>query len=134
VSDRCIARPCNKATGCWHCPIACKAIIKGGTEYDYAAGIRRPEYETQGSFGANCGNTHTESINKLGDICNRYGLDTISAGSVMAFAIELYENGILTKKDTYGQDLKWGNHKALVAVTEKMAQRHPVWAIRWRMV
>jgi aldehyde:ferredoxin oxidoreductase len=115
----------TKITGCWHCPIACKALIKAGTEYDYVEGIRRPEYETQGSFGANCGNTNTESINKCGDICNRYGLDTISAGSVIAFAIELYENGIINKKDTYGLDLKWGNHQAIVGMTEKMAQRAP---------
>ena len=114
----------TKRGGCWHCPVACKAVIKEGTgEYRYEAGVRRPEYETQGSFGANCGNADTESINKLNDICNRAGLDTISAGSVMAFAIELYENGIITNKDTDGIELKWGNHQALVAMTEKMANR-----------
>jgi len=57
------------------------------------------------------------------DICNRAGLDTISAGSVIAFAIELYEKGILTKKDTDGIDLKWGNHQAMVAMTMKLAKR-----------
>jgi aldehyde:ferredoxin oxidoreductase len=114
----------SKIGGCWHCPIACKAVLKEGIgEYKYDAGVRRPEYETQGSFGANCGNTNTESINKANDICNRAGLDTISAGTVIGFAIELYENGILTQKDTYGLDLKWGNHKAMVAMTEKMANR-----------
>jgi aldehyde:ferredoxin oxidoreductase len=103
-----------------------KAWLKEGTgEYKYSGKIRRPEYETQGAFGACCGNTNTESINMANDICNRYGLDTISAGTVMSFAIELYENGIINKKDTYGQDLKWGNHQALVAMTEKMAQRAP---------
>lgn len=117
----------TKLTGCWHCPIACKAILKEGTgEYKYEAGIRRPEYETQGSFGANCGNSNAESINKVNDICNRYGLDTISAGSVMAFAIELYENSIITKKDTGGIELTWGNHRALVAMTEKMAKREGI--------
>ncbi|MBN1189164.1 MAG: aldehyde ferredoxin oxidoreductase family protein [Dehalococcoidales bacterium] len=114
----------QKAGGCWHCPVACKATLKEGTgEYKYPAGIRRPEYETQGSFGANCGNTNTESINMVGDICNRYGVDTISGGSVMAFAIECYENGIITKGDTGGIELNWGNHRALVAMTEKMARR-----------
>jgi aldehyde:ferredoxin oxidoreductase len=113
----------QKLGGCWHCPVACKATLKEGTEYKYQAGIRRPEYETQGSFGANCGNSNTESINMAGDICNRYGLDTISAGSVIAFAIECYENGILTKSDTGGIDLTWGNHRAIVAMTEKMARR-----------
>jgi aldehyde:ferredoxin oxidoreductase len=113
----------SKHGGCWHCPIACKAYLKEGTEYKYPAGTRRPEYETQGSFGVNCGNNNTESINMVNHICNSYGLDTISAGSVIAFAIELYENGIITKKDTGGIDLKWGNHEAMVAMTEKMAKR-----------
>jgi len=113
-----------KHSGCWHCPIACKAFLKEGTgEYKYPAGVRRPEYETQGSFGVLCGNSHTESINMVNHICNSYGLDTISAGTIMAFAIELYENGIITKKDTGGIELTWGNHKALVEMTEKMAKR-----------
>ena len=116
-----------KHGGCWHCPVACKAVLKEGTgEYKYPAGIRRPEYETQGSFGANCVNSNTESINMVNDICNRYGLDTISAGSVMAFATECYENGIITKKDTGGIELTWGNHRALVAMTEKMAKREGI--------
>jgi aldehyde:ferredoxin oxidoreductase len=113
----------EKLSGCWHCPIACKAILKEGKEYKYAAGIRRPEYETQGSFGAMCLNSNTESINMANDICNRYGLDTISAGTAISFAIECYENGIITKKDTDGIELKWGNHQAMVAMTEKMAKR-----------
>jgi aldehyde:ferredoxin oxidoreductase len=119
-----------KASGCWHCPIACKAIIKEGTgDYKYAAGSRRPEYETQGSFGVMCGNGDAEAINMCNDICNRAGLDTISAGTVVAFAIECYENGILTKQDTDGIDLKWGNPRSLVAMTEKLARGEGVGAI-----
>jgi aldehyde:ferredoxin oxidoreductase len=115
-----------KGGACWHCPIACKAWLKEGIgEYKYAAGVRRPEYETQGAFGACCGNTNTDSINMANDICNSYGLDTISAGTVIGFAIELYENGIINKKDTYGIELKWGNHQAMIAMTEKMAKREP---------
>ena len=110
--------------GCWHCPIACKAFLKEGTgEYKYAAGSRRPEYETASAFGSNCANSHTESISMVNDICNRAGIDTISAGTVIGFAMELYENGILTKKDTDGIELKWGNHQAMVAMTEKLANR-----------
>jgi aldehyde:ferredoxin oxidoreductase len=113
-----------KLSGCWHCPIACKATLKEGEgEYKYAAGARRPEYETQASFGVLCGSANAEAINKANDICNRYGLDTISAGTVVAFAIECYENGILTKQDTGGIDLKWGNHKAMIEMTELIATR-----------
>ncbi len=56
-------------------------------------------------------------------ICNSYGLDTISAGTVIAFAIECYENGIITKRDTGGIELTWGNHRAIVDMTWKVAKR-----------
>jgi len=109
---------------CWHCPQACEGILKAGTgEYKYPAGARRLEYETLASFGSLCLNNNTESIAKANDICNRYGLDTISAGSVIAFAIECYENGIITKEDTDGIEMTWGNHRSIVAMTEKMAKR-----------
>ena len=119
-----VASYVQRLSGCWRCPISCKAVLKEGTgEYKYAAGARRPEYETQGSFGANCANSNAESINKVNDLCNRYGLDTVSAGSVIAFAMECYENGLLTKKDTGGIELKWGSHKAMVEMTEKVGRR-----------
>ena len=56
-------------------------------------------------------------------ICNSAGMDTISAGSIIAFAMECYENGIITRKDTDGIELTWGNHQALVAMMEKMVKR-----------
>ena len=74
-------------------------------------------------FGCNCLNNNIESIIKLNDICNRYGVDTISAAAVMAFTIECYENGIITKADTDGIEMTWGNHKSIVAMTEKLAKR-----------
>jgi len=110
--------------GCWHCPIGCQAGLKEGTgEYKYPAGTRRPEYETQGSFGTLCLNNNTESIAMANHICNAYGLDTISAGCVIAFAIECYENGLISKEDTDGIELTWGNHKAIVDMTWKVAKR-----------
>jgi aldehyde:ferredoxin oxidoreductase len=119
-----VATYVERLSGCWRCPISCKAILKEGTgKYKYAAGSRRPEYETQGSFGVNCGNSDTDSINKANDICNRYGMDTISAGTVVAFAMECYENGLLSKKDTGGIELKWGNHNAMVEMAEKVGKR-----------
>jgi len=109
---------------CWRCPIACEGILKEGTgEYKYAAGSRRPEYETQGAFATMCLNNNTESIAMVNDICNRYSLDTISAGCTIAFAIECYESGLITQKDTDGIELTWGNHRSIVAMTEKMAKR-----------
>ncbi len=114
----------DRRVGCWGCPAACKGVLKAGTgEYKYPAGNHRLEYETLGAFGANCGNTNVESINMASHLCNAYGMDTISAGTIIAFAMECYENGIITKKDTDGIELNWGNHRALVDMVEKMVKR-----------
>lgn len=115
-----------KRGGCWHCPIACKATLKEGTEYKYQAGARRPEYETQGTFGGMCLVSNTEAINAANDICNRYGMDTIAAGTIVAFAIEMYENGIITKEDTGGLELGWGKHREMVAMAEKVGKREDI--------
>jgi len=110
--------------GCWHCPIACGGHMKASTgEFKYEAGAHKPEYETLAMFGSNCLNNDLESIIKLNDICNRYGLDTISAGASIAFTLECYEKGIITKKDTDGIEMKWGDPKAIIAMTEKLAKR-----------
>ncbi len=113
-----------KAEPCWRCPISCQASLSAGEgEYKYPEGTRRIEYETQGAFGALCLNSNTESLNMCNHLCNSYGIDTISGGCVIAFAIECYENGIITKEDTDGIELTWGNHQAIVAMTEKMCKR-----------
>jgi aldehyde:ferredoxin oxidoreductase len=114
----------EKRYACWRCPIGCGGHMKEGRgEYKYEAGAHKPEYETLGMFGADCLNSNVESIIKLNDICNRYGVDTISAGAVMAFTIECYERGLITKEDTGGIEMTWGNHKSIVAMTEKMVKR-----------
>ncbi len=113
----------EKKFACWRCPVACGGVMKAGSEYDYAAGAHKPEYETCASFGILCLNENVESIIKANDICNRYGLDTISTGSTIAFTIECYEKGLITKKDTDGIEMTWGNHKSIVAMTEKLAKR-----------
>ena len=109
---------------CWRCPIACQhSLYAGKGEYKYPEGTRRIEYETQGSFGALCLNTNTESLNMCNYLCNSYGVDTISGGASIAFALELYEKGIITKEDTDGIELVWGDHRALVAMLEKLCKR-----------
>jgi aldehyde:ferredoxin oxidoreductase len=116
-----------KSTGCYQCPVGCEAILKAGAgEYRYAAGSYRPEYETMAMFGANCANNNLESIIKANDVCNRYGIDTISTGAAVAFAMECFEKGIITRADADGLDLDWGNHRALVALTEKIAAREGI--------
>ncbi|MHB8104095.1 MAG: aldehyde ferredoxin oxidoreductase family protein [Dehalococcoidales bacterium] len=124
ISAEEVAKRAEKRIACYQCPIGCESIMKKGTgEYNWPAGSYRPEYETMVMFGSNCLNTNVDSIIKANDICNQYGIDTISAGSVIAFAMECYEKGLITKKDTGGIEMTWGNHKALVEMTEKMAKR-----------
>ncbi|MFH1647554.1 MAG: aldehyde ferredoxin oxidoreductase C-terminal domain-containing protein, partial [Chloroflexota bacterium] len=109
---------------CYRCPVGCGGHMTAGTgDYKYEAGAHKPEYETMAMFGSNCLNENLDAIIKANDICNRLGLDTISAGACIAFAIECYENGLITKKDTGGIEMTWGNHKAIVAMTEKLGNR-----------
>jgi aldehyde:ferredoxin oxidoreductase len=114
----------EKRYGCWRCPIACGGHMKENAgEYEYEKGSHKPEYETLAMFGTDCLNSNLESIIKLNDICNRYGVDTISAGAAIAFAIECYENDIITGKDTGGIEMTWGNHQSIVAMTENLVRR-----------
>lgn len=124
LDKKLISADVEKRKGCWHCPAACKASLKGGNdEFNYPAGTHRPEYETAGAFGALCCNTNAPSIAMANYLCNSYGMDTISAGSTIAFAMECYEKGILTQADTDGIDLTWGNSRALIDVLTKMVKR-----------
>jgi aldehyde:ferredoxin oxidoreductase len=114
----------EKRTGCWRCPVACKGLLKEGTgEYAYRSGTHRPEYETSAAFGAMCCNNNAEALKMATYLCNSYGIDTISAGTTLAFAMECYEHGIIKETDTDGISLTWGNHQAMIAMLEKMGRR-----------
>jgi aldehyde:ferredoxin oxidoreductase len=128
ISDDAVIAYQEKKYGCWHCPIACGGHTKVASG-KFASETHKPEYETLGSFGTMCLNDNAESIIKANDICNRMGLDTISAGCTVAFAIECYENGLITKEDTGGIELKWGNAEAIVEMTEKLAKREGFGAV-----
>lgn len=119
-----------RRTGCWRCPAACKGLLEEGSgEYRYPKGTHRPEYETSAAFGAMCCNNNAEALKMATHLCNHYGVDTISTGTTVAFAMECYEHGIITKKDTDGIDLAWGNHQAMIAMTEKLARREGFGAV-----
>jgi aldehyde:ferredoxin oxidoreductase len=124
IAKEAVMERTERKFACYMCPIGCGGCMKAGTgEYEYAAGTRRPEYETTAMFGTNCLNNNLDSIIKAGDICDRFGIDTISAGETIALAIECYEKGLITKKDTDGIEMTWGNHRSIVAMTEKLARR-----------
>jgi aldehyde:ferredoxin oxidoreductase len=111
ISDDAVQAIQKKKYGCWQCPIACGGLteVVGGP---YASDTHKPEYETLGAFGTMCLNDNLESINFCNEICNRFGLDTISTGCTVAFAVECYENGLITAEETDGVELTWGNHQA----------------------
>ncbi|MBC7251053.1 MAG: aldehyde ferredoxin oxidoreductase family protein [Anaerolineae bacterium] len=116
-----------KAYACWQCPIACGGKVKqtsGKFALELNDGIgHKPEYETLCMFGTNLLNDDLPSIVKLNEICNNLGLDTISLGAIVGYVIECYENGLLTKEDTDGLEMTWGNAEAIVALTEKIGRR-----------
>ena len=113
----------SRKYGCANCPIACGGIFNVDAGKYPVGETHKPEYETIGAFGTLCMCDDFESIIKLNDMCNRSGLDTISAGTTLAFAMECFENGIITTSDTDGIDLTWGNAEAMIAVTAKMIAR-----------
>ena len=111
---------------CFRCQIACGGIMNVPDGPHAVTGVHKPEYETLAAYGSDCLNDNTESMFKASDLCNRYGLDTISAGSTVAFAIECFENGILTVADTDGLEMRWGNDEAIIALTEKIGMREGI--------
>lgn len=114
---------------CYACGVACKReaeVREGPFQFEKGPG---PEYETIGSFGTMCLNPSMESVGKANDICNRLGMDTITCGSAIAFAMECFEKGLITEKDTDGLDLTWGNSEAIVALTEKIGRQEGFGAI-----
>ena len=108
---------------CHSCPLGCGGICATKGKY---AHTHKPEYESILALGGLCMNEDLDSIFYMNEILNRAGMDTISAGATVAFAIECYEKGILTKKDTDGLELKWGNTEDAVALIKKMIAREGI--------
>ncbi|MFX0165273.1 MAG: aldehyde ferredoxin oxidoreductase family protein [Candidatus Hodarchaeota archaeon] len=111
----------QKPYGCFACPLRCGAIMKI-PELNIEES-HRPEYETCAAFGPLLLNDDLMSIFDLNEICNRAGLDTISAGGTVAFAIECFENGLINKDDTDGLELTWGNSVEIIKLVKKMINR-----------
>ncbi len=106
----------TKDTACARCPLHCGNLTKA--EKDYKVETEGPEYETLAMFGSNLGNSNLESILMANNLCNQYGIDTISCADTIACAIELFEKGIITEKDTGGIRLTWGDHASIVKLVE----------------
>ena len=112
-----------KRDTCYACPVRCKRVVKTEGKYEVDPAYGGPEYETVGSLGSNCGVDDLEAIAKGNEICNAYSLDTIGVGTTIAFAMECFERGIITEKDTGGIELKFGNADAMVKMVEMIGNR-----------
>jgi aldehyde:ferredoxin oxidoreductase len=97
-------------SACQGCVIACGRVVKLPNDVLKRKG---PEHETMVGFGANLLNANMESIVDLGELCDRYGMDTISMSNTIGLAFHLYEKGIITSVDTGGIELNWGNVDAI---------------------
>jgi len=112
-----------KDRACYACPFACKNVIE--VKYGKYAGLigDHPEYETINSFGGRVWNDDIELIFYANQLCNRYGMDAISTGGAIAFAMELWEKGIITPADTGGMDFSWGNRETIIEMIHLIAKR-----------
>jgi len=111
---------------CFGCPIRCKKMVKVEEPYSVDPAYGGPEYETLGSLGSNCGVDDLKAIAKGNELCGAYSMDTISVGCAISFAMECFENELLTIKDTNGIELRFGNAEAMLQTIELIARREGI--------
>jgi len=114
----------KKRGTCYGCVVRCKRVVEitdGPFQVDPRYG--GPEYETLATMGSYCGISNLAAICRANQLCNMYGIDTITCGATIAWAMDCYERGLLTKEDTDGIDLRFGNAEALGQMVEKIGKR-----------
>lgn len=109
---------------CYGCAIRCKPVVEvneGAFPVDARYG--GPEYETLSTMGSYCGVSDLEAVARANQLCNMYGMDTISCGATVAWAMDCFEEGLLTEEETDGLDLHFGHAEALVTLVERIGRR-----------
>lgn len=115
-----------KSKACFGCPMHCAhgfVVQEGPYAGTFAEGM---EWGTIGCFGNQLDNPRLDAIGKCHELASQYGLDTMSTGLMIAFAMELFQRGILTKEDTNGIELNWGDHELIVELVRKIAYREDI--------
>lgn len=112
-----------KPKACRFCPVGCHRHITISEPAKYKLSGPGPEYETVGMMGTNCYVSDIKAVAKANEIANQGGMDSISTGATIGFAMECFEKGWLTTETTGGLDLSWGNGDALVKLTEMIVAR-----------
>ena len=108
---------------CHACPVACGNRTQAAYGPYHGTTTEGPEYETFWAFGAQCGNTSIDAIVAADRLCDQLGLDTISTGNGIAFAMECVEKGLLKEKELEGLDLRFGNHAAMIEMIRRIGYR-----------
>lgn len=111
---------------CGQCVIGCGRTVQ--IKEGKYAGIEQggPEFETIGMLGSNCLIKDMNAVQKLNELCNRYGVDTISGGAALSFAMEAYETGVITKEMTNGDEILWGDVDACIKLLKKITYREDI--------
>lgn len=113
--------------GCFACPVRCKKVARiDEPKYYSDPNYGGPEYETLASLGSDCGVGDLKAIVRGNALCSAYSLDTISTGSTIAFAMECFERGLITTKDTGGLELKFGSADAMLQAIELIGKRQGI--------
>lgn len=123
--ERLHAELIRKTIGCSSCPILCEHIARID-EGPFKGALSRTEFETLWALGPNCGIDRLDAIVKAIEMTNAYGIDAISTGLSISFAMDCYEYGILTKEDTDGLELKFGNFEAMLQLVRKISLREGI--------
>lgn len=113
-----------KSRGCYACPIQCKKTFDYGGRYEMDTRYGGPEYETLAALGAYTGISDFPTVAKAHELCNRFSLDTISTGAVIAFAMECVSKGLISSND--GLDIRFGNKEVLLPLINKIANREGI--------
>ncbi|MCX8022229.1 MAG: aldehyde ferredoxin oxidoreductase family protein [Syntrophorhabdaceae bacterium] len=113
----------KEAETCYACAVRCKRVVSSDKPYPIDPKFGGPEYETVASLGSFCGIDNLPAIAKGHEMCNRFGIDTISTGAVISFAMECFEAGILTEADTGGREIRFGNEEAMLRLIEDITYR-----------
>lgn len=111
---------------CYSCAVRCKKEVELVEPYRVERRYGGPEYETLGAFGSDCGVSDLPAICKANELCQRYGIDTIGAGTTIAFAMECYEEGIIDDETTGGVKLNFGDAEAMLKTVELIGKREGI--------
>ena len=118
-----------KHSSCFGCPIACAKIYSVNNGKYKGTIAKGPEYETIWALGSNCDNSDPASLIKANKLCDDLGIDTISAGAAISLAMECYEKGIITSKETDGLKLEWGDADIILQLIENISYKKDFGAI-----